>query len=153
MKLILTGGTGYIDSAVLKRLVADTRITSIVALSRRELPLQDAKLQTIILKDFLHYDESTFQQLHGAEACLWCFGKATSGKEVHLDMTMAAVNALESSLLPMLKPGQVFKFVYLSGHLAEGDQTKSLLFLRGLRKLRVRSVQCLESDLLTQGSG
>lgn len=133
MKVILSGATGFIGGNVLKRLLALPSITSVVALSRRKLDVSDPKLQVLILKDFLKYDEETLAQLQGAEACIWCLGKPTSGKEVHVDYTMAAANALQGQL----GEGKKMTFVYLSGSLVEHDQNKTLWFLGGARKMRV----------------
>lgn len=134
MKVILSGATGFIGGNVLKRLLRIPSITSIVALSRRNLEISDPKLQVVILKDFLTYDEETLAQLRGAEACIWCLGKATSGREVHMDYTMAAANAFAEKLLD---EGRSMRFVYLSGALAEKDQNKTLWLLGNARRLRV----------------
>lgn len=139
MKVILSGATGFIGGNVLKRLIALPSITSIIALSRRKLDVSDPKLQIVILKDFLRYDQDTLSQLKGAEACIWCLGKATSGKEVHMDFTMAAAKAFAKELSSNLDQGTKLRFVYLSGALAEKDQTKTLWMLGNARRLRVRS--------------
>ncbi|KAF2164725.1 hypothetical protein M409DRAFT_67822 [Zasmidium cellare ATCC 36951] len=136
MKVILSGATGFIGGNVLKRLLAVPSITLIVALSRRPLQTSDPKLKVVIHKDFLKYDDETLAQLQGAQACIWCLGKATSGKEVHMDYTMAAANAFEDKLLGHLGGGRKLKFVYLSGALAEKDQDKTVWLLGGARKLR-----------------
>lgn len=137
MKVILSGATGFIGSNVLKRLLDLPSVTSIIALSRRNLDTTDPKLHVVILKDFLKYDDETLAQLSGAEACIWCLGKATSGKEVHMDYTMAAANAFVKELAAQLGPGKKLRFVYLSGALAEKDQKKALWVLGNARRLRV----------------
>ena len=71
MKVILTGSTGTVGSAVLQRCLSHPKITSVVALTRRPLDVQDPKLNNIIHKDFLKYDEKVIDQLKGAEACIW----------------------------------------------------------------------------------
>ena len=71
MKIIATGATGSIGGVVLKRILALDSITSVVVLSRRKLEVTHPKLHTVILKDFLHYDQSTLDELAGAEACVW----------------------------------------------------------------------------------
>ncbi|KAK4502705.1 hypothetical protein PRZ48_006131 [Zasmidium cellare] len=136
MKVILSGATGFIGGNVLTRLLSVPSITSIVALSRRPLESTDPKLKVVIHKDFLKYDDEILNQLKGAEACIWCLGKATSGKEVHMDYTMAAANAFADRLLDGLEGGRKMRFVYLSGALAEKDQAKTLWLLGSARKLR-----------------
>ncbi|KAM3416338.1 hypothetical protein BST61_g7943 [Cercospora zeina] len=136
MKVILTGATGHIGGAVLQRLLAVPTVTSIIVLSRRELTIQDAKLKTSIIKDFHHYEQDVLDQLAGAEACIWVLGSATSGKDVHNDMTFAATKAFAENVLPTLGKAKNFRFVYTSGAAVARDQNASLWFLGAMRKLR-----------------
>ncbi|USW52027.1 Putative 3-beta hydroxysteroid dehydrogenase/isomerase, NAD(P)-binding domain superfamily [Septoria linicola] len=117
MKVILTGASGFIGGAVLQRLITLSNVTSIIVLSRRELPIENPKLKTIVVKDFLNYEQQVLDQLAGAEACIWVLGSATSGKDVHQDMTFAATKAFSESILPTLQKGMQFRFVYTSGAL------------------------------------
>lgn len=71
MKVILTGSTGFIGAGVLQSCIANPSITSIVALTRRPLEINNSKLHNIIQKDFLNYDKEVLDQLKGAEACVW----------------------------------------------------------------------------------
>ena len=79
MKIILTGSTGFIGNEILHQCVNSPDISSIVALSRRELPkdvTSNAKLEVIILKDFTTYSDDVLKRLAGAEACIW-YGRLT----------------------------------------------------------------------------
>ncbi|KAI9843832.1 MAG: hypothetical protein M1837_006093 [Sclerophora amabilis] len=74
MKIILTGASGFIGGGVLDQCIQDPAITSIVVLSRRELPASKTsndKVKVIIQEDFLTYPDSLLQQLRGAKACIW----------------------------------------------------------------------------------
>ena len=75
MKVILTGSTGFIGQEVLEQCLQNSSITSIVALSRRELPPSvvdhNPKLKVTIVDNFLSYPESVLQDINGAEACIW----------------------------------------------------------------------------------
>lgn len=74
MKIILTGTTGFVGGEVLRQCLLSPRITSIVALVRREMPDQsDAKLKQVIMKDddFLSYPTSLKKDIEGAEGCIW----------------------------------------------------------------------------------
>ena len=75
MKVILTGSTGFIGSEVLRQCLANSAITSIIALSRKPIPdsagTENSRLKTVILKDFESYSEDILQDLAGAEACIW----------------------------------------------------------------------------------
>jgi hypothetical protein len=73
MKVILVGSTGFIGAEILSRCLANTSITSIVALSRRPLPdsySNVAKVKFIIMKDFLSYTPDILAELQGADACI-----------------------------------------------------------------------------------
>ncbi len=73
MKVILTGSTGYIGSEVLAQCLNNPAITSIVALSRRELhdAAGNAKLKVVIMQDFAVYPQSVLEELDGADGCIW----------------------------------------------------------------------------------
>lgn len=136
MKVIVSGVTGFIGGAVLQRCLEHPSISSVIALSRREVDVKHPKLQTVIQKDFTKYDAAVLEQLKGAETCLWCLGAATSGMDVHEGYTFAAAEAFASSVAPHTTSGKPFRFLYLSGHLVERDQDKSLWFLGQMRKAR-----------------
>ena len=89
------------------------------------------------MPNFLEYSTDTIAQLRGAEACIWCMGTPTSGREVHVDFTFAATKAMIANLVPeLLKEAKRFRFVYVSGILCEKDQDRNLWFLSEARKMR-----------------
>jgi len=139
MKVILTGSTGFIGGAVLQCCLSHPSITFVIALTRRPLRITHARLENVVCAEFLHYDQTVLSQLAGAEACIWCLGTASSTREVHIDYTMAAANAFATTLASTLDAGKKFRFIYLSGALAEKDQEKRLWFLENGRKMRVRT--------------
>jgi len=60
-------------------------------------------------------------------------------RKVEIGYTLAAAEAFTSSLAPALKDeGKTFRFVYLSGMLANRDATKSLWFMKNVRNIKVR---------------
>jgi hypothetical protein len=75
MKLILAGSTGFIGAEVLRQCLANPSITSLVALSRRELPSTfadpDHKLNTVLVKDFEEYEVTVIKECEGAAGCIW----------------------------------------------------------------------------------
>jgi uncharacterized protein YbjT (DUF2867 family) len=73
MKVILLGSTGFIGKEVLAQCLKTPAITTIVALTRRDLPKQavDSRLTVIIAEDFKSYPEPILEQLKGADACIW----------------------------------------------------------------------------------
>jgi uncharacterized protein YbjT (DUF2867 family) len=73
MKVILFGSTGFIGKEVLNRCLKKPAITSLVALSRRDLPetAENPKLKVIIVENFKLYPDSVLGQLKDADACIW----------------------------------------------------------------------------------
>ena len=71
MKVFITGSTGTVGGGVLQRCLGHPGITSVVALTRRPLEIKNPKLNNIIHKDFLNYDDAVVEQLKGAQACIW----------------------------------------------------------------------------------
>ena len=70
MKVILTGSTGFIGREVLSQCLAHPAITSIVALTRRELPAHE-KLKVTLIEDFMTYPDAIRDEIRDAEACIW----------------------------------------------------------------------------------
>jgi uncharacterized protein YbjT (DUF2867 family) len=74
MKVILSGATGFIGSEVLRQCLKNSYITSVVALSRRNLPealASNPRVKVIIMNDFTVYSDTVLKELAGAEACIW----------------------------------------------------------------------------------
>lgn len=73
MKVILTGSTGFVGGEVLNECLRNPAVTSIVALSRRDLPqaATNPKLNVVIVTDFKVYSDAVLEQLRGADACIW----------------------------------------------------------------------------------
>lgn len=75
MKVILTGSTGFVGREVLSQCLQHPVITSIVALSRRDLPAHE-KLQVAIVEDFLTYSDTIREEIKDADACIWYDGRS-----------------------------------------------------------------------------
>lgn len=156
MKIILTGNTGFIGREVLTQCIANPAMTSIITLSRRELPISDPKLTKITHQDFTSYPPSLLQQLDGADACIWSLGIAMpktpeEGQRVNMDYTLAAAKAFATL---STSDGKPFRFVYLSGRYTEKNQDKSLWFLTDARKMRGRiEIALLAMPEFSKGSG
>jgi nucleoside-diphosphate-sugar epimerase len=150
MKVITTGGTGLIGGAVLRHCIQDPSVTHIYALTRRPLPeeltLSD-KLTIIIHSDFSTYPDDLLNQLFGAEACILSLGvslhKGNRTREAYYDpdvvYTVNAAKSFVEKLQPQLN-GKKFRFVYVSGTVAERDQDNSLWIGAAARQVKV----CLE---------
>ncbi|KAK0726754.1 hypothetical protein B0T26DRAFT_747162 [Lasiosphaeria miniovina] len=148
MKVILGGATGFVGQEVLGQLTQHAAVTSIVAFSRRPLPLPlSPKVNNVIIDDHLSYGPAALKAAEGAEACIWAPGQnptsdAALAKKVSLDFTMTAARTFTPAAVS--PGGRKFRFIYVSGGLAERDQTKSLWVMQSYRRIRGQ----VETELL-----
>ncbi|KAJ0419677.1 hypothetical protein BJY00DRAFT_313826 [Aspergillus carlsbadensis] len=165
MKIIIAGATGYIGHELLMQSLAHPSITSVIALSRRDLNINNSKLRVVRMKDadFLSYaDPKITDELKGAAACLWAVGVRPSqardegsARRVCVEFTAAAAGAFQRAYLdegPVLDAGAEggdaaatasksegrppFRFVYISGAGVERDQSRSLWYMGNFRRMR-----------------
>lgn len=175
MKIILTGCTGFVGSKVLEKCLQSNVITSVVALSRKALPLTDPKLRTVIVQDFSAYSEEVLRELDGATSCIWsvslilytlrlltwyvtlsyfrAMGLRPSlpidqQRIVNIDYTLAGARACASKV--PADAAQPFRFIYMSGSMASNDQDKTLWISPEVRRLRVSAdrmiLHCTDAD-------
>ena len=155
MKVIITGATGLVGAAVVRRCIEQDKITLIVILSRRELPpalTASPKVKVILHEDFLDYPSTLLEQLEGAEACFWALGLRGApigysdlayARKVDVEFPVAAAKAFAG-----MNGGRRFRFVLCSGIGAELDHEKPLGFiLRDTKRIKVRTK--LSSSYLT----
>ena len=81
MKVIITGATGLVGSAIVRSCISHSKITSIIVISRRPVPKsvsENPKVTQIIHDEFLVYPEELLGVVDDAVACLWSvFGAPT----------------------------------------------------------------------------
>ena len=75
MKIIITGGSGFIGTSAITQCLLNPAISEVIALSRSPLPSalsNNEKLTTILMKEEDWLDlEGVVRQCQGAEACIW----------------------------------------------------------------------------------
>jgi uncharacterized protein YbjT (DUF2867 family) len=75
MKVIITGATGLVGSAVVRQALQSNEFTSVVALSRNPLKLEEgidqSRLKNVIIKDYGEYPEDVRKELANADGCIW----------------------------------------------------------------------------------
>ena len=151
MKVVLFGATGFIGGEVLKQLLDNTSVDSVIVLSRRELPAspKTAKLRVIIVEDFTSYSQDVLSECAGAEAAIWAIGTTPNGaidlvKKIDLEASLATARTFADL---GRERGQPFRFIYLSGYLTDQDQESRLWFLGEYRHLRVSLVTTIRKSI------
>ena len=141
MKIILTGGTGFLGQEVLKQLLADTSVTEVLLLVRKSAGIKNPKLKEFILNDFLDYSKI----IHDikADACIWCLGVPQSvvTKEEYIKITRDyAIHAANR----MLSLNPQLRFCFVSG--ASASQEEKGISLQGRIKGRTERELALLSN-------
>jgi uncharacterized protein YbjT (DUF2867 family) len=128
MKIIVTGGTGMAGAEVVRQAIADSGITTVIAITRKALEIKHPKIIELVLKDFLDY-QAIIPLLAGADACIWCLGISqlqVSKQQYELitfDYTVAGAKA-------MLNANPSMSFVFVSGDGADPSGKSRTLFAR-----------------------
>lgn len=71
MKVLLTGATGFVGQKILTLLLSHPSITTVLALSRRDLSTKHPKLRVLITENFLSYPDTVTSELKDVDACIW----------------------------------------------------------------------------------
>jgi hypothetical protein len=164
MKLIVTGATGFVGSEVIRQALRNPAVTSVAVIARKAVPVppnEDAsKLKSFVLDDWTsNYPDSLIEHIKGADACIWYIYSCISTSDFCLQFARSlavtpsqsrsmdfaqvttichdyTINGIQNMIKAANKP---FRFVYVSGILAERDQSKILPSLGEYRHLRVSS--------------
>ncbi|KAF2495800.1 hypothetical protein BU16DRAFT_526345 [Lophium mytilinum] len=140
MKVLITGATGKIGREALAQFLQHPGITSVVALSRRDIPSEplpnNYKFKNVIVKDFSNWSQDIMESIQDADAMFWAMGTndASSGPNFvwPLEFQMAMLKAREAQSRTTR-----FRYVFLSGKFVVQDQDAWLWFLDGARKMKV----------------
>ena len=159
MKVAVTGSSGFIGQDILSQCLANPMITSVIAVSRRQLLVSSPKLRTVIHDDFSSYPSSLMSELQDADACIYALGTVSPSKpefnrRVNMDYTISAAKAFAKSaaLHTSGRQGKKFRFVYCSGTFTERDQGKHLWIMSQNRKMR-GEVELQLLDLSREAAG
>ena len=102
MKILLFGATGMVGDGVLHDCLADSRVESVLAVSRSPLGVTHPKLREIRRKDFFDYRDVA-REFENIDACFFCLGVSSVGMKeedyYHLtyDLTLSAAQALAAA--------------------------------------------------------
>jgi uncharacterized protein YbjT (DUF2867 family) len=128
MKIILTGGTGLVGGEVLREALSDDEIEQITVLTRKPLVVENDKIKSLIIENFLDYSAIS-DEIKDHDACIWCLGLSQKGvsaeeyEKVTHDYTLAAARAMAAA-----NPDSTFCF--LSGMGADSTEKSRVLFAK-----------------------
>jgi uncharacterized protein YbjT (DUF2867 family) len=128
MRVLIFGATGTAGSEVVRQAILDPEITLVTVVVRKPLDFTHPKMQTIIHRDYLDYNEM-LPVFRETDACIWCLGISQTkvNKEQYFIITYDyAVNAAKA----MLSVNPQISFVFLSGQGADSTEKSKVLFAR-----------------------
>ena len=128
MKVILFGATGMVGQGVLRECLRDAEVSSVLAIGRSALQMQDAKLREIVQKDLTNFSELE-AELRGYDACIYTLGVTSAGmkeaeyRRVTYDLALAA-----GQTLAQVNPGMTF--IYVSGTGTDSSEKGRVMWAR-----------------------
>src|SRR6187549_1527046 len=107
-RVILTGSSGMVGQGVLLECLESKAIEKVLVVNRSSINMQHAKLEEILLPDFLRI-ESIKNQLKNYDACFYCMGISVLGlnEEQYTKITYTTTKAFVDTLYE-LNPGMTF---------------------------------------------
>jgi uncharacterized protein YbjT (DUF2867 family) len=111
MNVLIFGATGMVGDGVLHECVADSRVHSVLAVTRSPLQLSHPKIRELRRTDFTQFDDLA-PYLADVDACFFCLGVSVAGlrepeyRRLTFDLTLAAARALAEA-----RPGAAFCYV------------------------------------------
>ena len=113
VNVVLFGATGMVGAGALTECLADSRVRSVVALTRSPIGRSHPKLREMRRSDFFHYNDCR-SEFAACDACLFCLGVSSIGMNeesytrLTYELTLAAAQALVAANPRMT-------FCYVSG--------------------------------------
>lgn len=122
MKVLLFGATGMVGDGVLRWLITSPKVSRVVAVSRKALPVQHPKLETVLEADMFHLQN--VDALRDFDACFFCLGASSVGMsaEDYRRLTYELTLAVARQLLPG-NPRMAFEYISGEGTGADSRQT------------------------------
>ena len=128
MKVLVFGASGMIGQGVMRELVRDAGVTSIVAVGRSPSGYRDAKVRDLIVKD-LGDLAAVERDLTGFDACFFSLGVTAMGlteaqyATITYDLTLSVARVLER-----LNPD--IAFLYVSGQGTDSTEKGNVMWAR-----------------------
>jgi len=127
MHAILTGGTGMVGGSVLRRLLADKRISKVTSFSRRSTGLTDKKLTEVLTADFSDPD-GFVADMTGADILFHCLAtySHTVDKDAYETVTVDYFQTVMRALKRVNPTASVVLFSASGANLKENSWYKAL---------------------------
>jgi uncharacterized protein YbjT (DUF2867 family) len=121
MNILLFGATGMVGDGVLRWLIASSKVSRVVAVSRKPVSQQHPKLEALIEADMFHLKH--LGELRDFDACFFCLGVSSVGMtaEAYRGLTYDLTVAVARQLLPG-NPHMVFEYISGEGTDAHSRQ-------------------------------
>ena len=126
MKILITGASGLIGSAVVQAALASQEVTELILAVRHPLPGTDPRISLVLVKDFLQTKDLT-ESIRKADALIWCLGisqtqvSRSDYEKITYDFTVAMIRAC-------LENNPAIRFVFVSGDGADRTEKSRTLF-------------------------
>ncbi|KAI6780507.1 putative nucleoside-diphosphate-sugar epimerase protein [Emericellopsis cladophorae] len=121
MKVIISGATGLVATAVVQQSLAHPKISKVIALSRRAVELPDnadsSKLKQVLVKDYNEYPDHILEELRGAHACIWTVAITPSKSMTYRweDVVKICQTSTTTALHAMISAGMAEPFHFMYG--------------------------------------
>jgi nucleoside-diphosphate-sugar epimerase len=128
MTIIITGATGMVGEGVLLECLRDTRIESILSISRGTCGITHSKLKELLVRDFMSIGDYV-RQLTGYDACFFCAGVSSVGmsEEKYHHITYEVTTRVAEVLL---KANPQMSFIFVSGAHTDSSEKGKLMWAR-----------------------
>lgn len=128
MNVLLFGATGMVGDGVLHECLADSRVDSVLAVTRSPLIVTHPKLRELRRKDFFDYRDVA-RDFESIDACFFCLGVSSVGMKEQdyyhqtYDLTLSAASALANA-----RPNATF--CYVSGEGTDSSERGRSMWAR-----------------------
>jgi nucleoside-diphosphate-sugar epimerase len=128
LKVIITGATGMVGEGVLLECLEHPAVAQVLIVNRRPYPAKHAKLQEIIVPDFLALEAFT-SQLTGYDACFFCAGITSAGMS-EADYTRITYDVTTNFAQKLAGLNPQMTFDYVSGAYTDSSEQGRLMWAR-----------------------
>ena len=128
MKVLVFGASGMIGQGVLRELVRDAAVTSVVAVGRSPSGQRDPKVRDLIVRDLTDL-AAVERDLTGFDACFFSLGVTAMGlTEAQYSATTYDLTLAVARTLARLNPSMAF--LYVSGQGTDSTEKGSVMWAR-----------------------